>query len=344
MSAPTPLVTVVIPTHNRRALLEDAVDSVLGQAAVDLELVIVNDASSDDTDEYLATVSDERVATLSLNSHGERSIARNSGLDKAAGRYVLFLDDDDMLLPGALAALSTALAAVPRAVLAVGGVQAFNDDDGQRRRMHHPRRRMVVDPMTAGMWGWVGVPGATLFVTQALRDVGGWPQPSVPCEDQELTLRLAEVGPTVLVPDDVLDHRRHRGQYRPPEVPAIERDLRQRFIDDQPAGSRRRRAAESARATREAAEAGLAAWTAGQRWTAFVLLNRAVRHSPRLLLSPLVGARFRSLWLRAAVGLVAGPRLTRAAQRAVWKVRSRRGTAPDGAAPLVGAGGEGEDR
>lgn len=101
-----PRVSVVIPTCNRARLLPRAVQSVLDQDFQDLELIIVNDGSEDETFGVMRSLakSDERVRLVSHSSNRGPSSALNSGIRSARGGYISFLDDDDEWLPGKLSA------------------------------------------------------------------------------------------------------------------------------------------------------------------------------------------------------------------------------------------------
>ena len=108
----TPMVSVVLPTYGRLPLLRQAVASVVGQTFGDWELIIVDDGSTDDTREYLEAVDDPRVRPLRLEHRGITS-ARSSGLGLARGKWVAFLDSDDLWLPGKLELQLRRLAAQP---------------------------------------------------------------------------------------------------------------------------------------------------------------------------------------------------------------------------------------
>lgn len=108
--------SVIIPTHNRCALVERAIDSVMTIAATaDVEIIVVDDASTDDTTKVLQErfQHDERVRILPLEVNAGPSMARNCGLAVATGELILFLDSDDLLLPHALAFAQTAFEQVP---------------------------------------------------------------------------------------------------------------------------------------------------------------------------------------------------------------------------------------
>lgn len=94
--------SVVLTTFNRSEILPRAVSSVLSQIEVDLELVVVNDGSTDGTKSYLAGIADPRVVVVN-RENGGLSAARNTGIAQASGDWITFLDDDDMALPHWLA-------------------------------------------------------------------------------------------------------------------------------------------------------------------------------------------------------------------------------------------------
>lgn len=99
-----PLVSVVIPAYNRADTVGRAVDSALAQTLEDIEVLVVDDGSTDDTGAVVAAYDDPRVRLLSHDGNRGRSAARNTGIEAAQGEFVAFLDSDDQWLPGKLAA------------------------------------------------------------------------------------------------------------------------------------------------------------------------------------------------------------------------------------------------
>ena len=95
-------VSVVIPTYNRAHTVLDAVRSVLTQRFGDLEVIVVDDGSTDDTARRLATVADSRVQYV-VGEHAGVSAARNLGVSKSSGKLIAFLDSDDRWYPAKLA-------------------------------------------------------------------------------------------------------------------------------------------------------------------------------------------------------------------------------------------------
>jgi glycosyltransferase involved in cell wall biosynthesis len=92
----TPTVSVIIPTYNRMKFLPETVDTILKQTMSDFELIIINDNSSDETDEWIKSQTDARIKYILLTENRGPSYARNRGLDIAQGKYIAFADDDDI--------------------------------------------------------------------------------------------------------------------------------------------------------------------------------------------------------------------------------------------------------
>lgn len=95
-----PLVSVIIPTYNRASLILRAVESVLNQTGVELELIVVDDGSTDDTQSVLSTLTTQ-IRYL-IVPHSGVSAARNRGIENARGEWIAFLDSDDYWLPSKL--------------------------------------------------------------------------------------------------------------------------------------------------------------------------------------------------------------------------------------------------
>ncbi len=130
------LISVIIPTYNYARLLPRALDSVLSQLSPDVEVIVVNDGSTDDTaavlDDYAA-----RHPQLRLIEQANRgaAAARNAGVREARGPYALLLDADDELLPDALTALRAVIAKHPAAGMVLGGYISVYPDGHERTRL-----------------------------------------------------------------------------------------------------------------------------------------------------------------------------------------------------------------
>jgi len=280
----TLLVTVVITTHDRRELLAESLASVLAQDWPRLEVVVVDDAGRDGTWAWLEQCADPRVKPLRLTTNTGFPGARNAGLAAARGELVLFLDDDDLLLPTAVHRLAAALARALQATAATGVELGF---DGAERWLNciRPRRPLVRDvwpDVLAGLW--ITGAGRTLFRTDVLRRAGGWDESVRFGEDDELWLRLAPRGPVAVVPDDVLLYRSHTNRARPPDAKRTERAFRRRFVDGAPV-VRGRRGRRLLHAWEHIDDAGTALAADRPGWAA-VRYAAALVHASELLASP----------------------------------------------------------
>jgi glycosyltransferase involved in cell wall biosynthesis len=98
-----PDVSVIIPTHNRASSLATAIASALGQYAQDVEIVVVDDASTDNTADVVAQYADSRIKYVRQPVTRGVAAARNEGIRRSSGRFIAFLDDDDEWMPDKLA-------------------------------------------------------------------------------------------------------------------------------------------------------------------------------------------------------------------------------------------------
>lgn len=99
-----PLITVITATYNRSNVLRCAIESVRNQTLPDWELIVVSDASTDDTPEVVASFADDRIRFVELDqNHGEQSVPNNVGLRLARGQFIAFLNHDDLWFPDHLA-------------------------------------------------------------------------------------------------------------------------------------------------------------------------------------------------------------------------------------------------
>ncbi|WP_051593531.1 glycosyltransferase family 2 protein [Achromobacter sp. DH1f] len=103
-SSATPSVSIVMPAYNAQRYIKIAIDSVLGQTFKDWELLVVDDCSSDDTGKYVLDYQDERIRYIKNPQNLGVAQTRNRAIEAALGKYIAFLDSDDVWLPQKLAA------------------------------------------------------------------------------------------------------------------------------------------------------------------------------------------------------------------------------------------------
>jgi glycosyltransferase involved in cell wall biosynthesis len=208
MSAVT---TVVIATYNREQMLRETVDSAQRQS-VAAAVLVVDDCSSDGTRDWLTR--HHGVTPVLLERRSERAAARNVGLSRVDTDFVLFLDDDDCLLPTAIEDLERAAVRHPQAAAVIGASQPMPGYEGGRKPLNSPRT-------VVGRWwrelllGWSpDTAGQILFRTSVLREAGAFDDRYPGIDDFELLLRLSYQADIVLIPDPVLRYRSHTGQQK----------------------------------------------------------------------------------------------------------------------------------
>jgi GT2 family glycosyltransferase len=294
-------ISIVIPTRNRRTLLAQTIDSILGQTLANWELIVVDDASEDDTFAYVSGLGDPRIRVIRLEQHAERSAARNIGLDLASGEFILFLDDDDLLIESGLQTHVDAFASHPSAIASVGTVEHF-DERGARSSSKLVRRRQERNVWSDVLMGWGPPCGQCVFRTSAMKSVQGWNTTYNICEDHELWLRLSRLGPVVLLPETVYRYRIHSGQWRPPkqQMQELLTAMRERAVQQLHGNERRR--GERILAAREQFRLATRQYGGEQPFRALISFLKVVRLFPAILRSPLMGRRLRRRMLRSSIG------------------------------------------
>jgi glycosyltransferase involved in cell wall biosynthesis len=95
----TPTISVIIPTYNREKLIIKALESVLNQTYTDFEILVIDDASTDNTESEIKKLNNDKIIYYKLDKNGGQCIARNFGIKRANGKFIAFLDSDDEWLP-----------------------------------------------------------------------------------------------------------------------------------------------------------------------------------------------------------------------------------------------------
>jgi hypothetical protein len=182
-----PRFSVVLPTWRRGPALRTTIDGVLAQEERSWELLVVDDASDDDTADVAAAFGDDRVRVLRRSERsGDPCAPRNDGLAAARGRYVAYLDHDDRWSPGHLAALGALLDA--GADVAVTGAVWADEQPGTERRSGlldvtwSPELQLV---------GPLFEPSRVGHRAGLVEQAGGW-RPGPGLEDWDLWVRLSD--------------------------------------------------------------------------------------------------------------------------------------------------------
>ena len=127
MTQGPPTVSVVVPTHNRARLLPLTLHTVLSQQEVALEVIVIDDGSTEDICRTVRELDDPRVRVLRHQTPQGVSVARNHGVAKAQGRWIAFLDDDDLWAPDKLATQVDAAAREDAGWVYAGAVNVTED-------------------------------------------------------------------------------------------------------------------------------------------------------------------------------------------------------------------------
>jgi glycosyltransferase involved in cell wall biosynthesis len=190
----SPSVSVIVPTHQRRPLVRRAVESVLAQTHEDLELVVIDDGSTDGTGEELAELDDGRLRYVWQENAGVAA-ARNRAQGMARGEIVAFLDSDNYWLPDHLEVLVEVLERQPEALFATT-CESFEieGDSG-------PESAGLVDlwPRVFNYGRRAGFVSGVAIRREPLEEVGGFDERFRAGEDTDLFVRLGVLGPMASV-------------------------------------------------------------------------------------------------------------------------------------------------
>lgn len=205
MTAEAPLVSVIVPCFNQAHFLGEAIDSALAQTYPAVEVVVVDDGSSDNS--YEVAGRHEKVHRLHQSNRGVAA-ARNRGLAESAGGFVAFLDADDRFLPQALEIGMRALDKRPNVAFAAGMSRDINEDGepiGQREQplvTQDHYLRLLED-----CYIWSG--SSVVYRRSAVDAVGGFNEGLRAGDDYELYLELARRFPVYCHDAVVTEYRRH---------------------------------------------------------------------------------------------------------------------------------------
>ena len=206
----TPTVSVVIPTHNRRALLLRTIDCALAQEASDFEVLIVDDGSTDGTSDAIRLINDRRIRLLRNERPVGVAAARNMGAKAANGSWIALLDDDDLWSPRKLRLQLNAADATGRGWVYAGSVEV--DEHGVIFSGEPPP---TPEELLATLLDRNLMPaGSSNVIIRAdlFRAVGGFDVRLRLIADWDLWLRLAPTGPPACVSEPLVAYRFHFGQ------------------------------------------------------------------------------------------------------------------------------------
>jgi GT2 family glycosyltransferase len=192
-----PLVSVIVPTCNRREMLCDAVDSVRAQSYCDFEIVVVDDGSEDGTADRLLARYGAAVRVVAQMRRGVAS-ARNLGVKCSGGNYIAFLDSDDLWQPRKLEIQMGFMR--ERAERQICQTEEIWIRNGVRVNPKKKHRKPSGDVFRASLDLCLVSPSAVLMTRELFERVGGFDESFPVCEDYDLWLRIAVDTPVNLIP------------------------------------------------------------------------------------------------------------------------------------------------
>lgn len=212
-----PLVSVIIPTHNRLAFLKDAVTSVGAQSFRSVELIIVDDGSTDGTADWLKSGVSDDLRVIHQSNQGVSS-ARNTGIKASTGELIAFLDSDDTWLPEKLALQVRFFQTHPAAqICQTGEIWIRNGVRVNPGKRHRKESGMIFERSLALC---LVSPSAVMMRRSLLDEVGLFDESLPACEDYDLWLRILWKYPVELLdPPLVVKRGGHADQLsRMPEL------------------------------------------------------------------------------------------------------------------------------
>ena len=214
-----PLISVIIPTHNRALWVVEAVESVLAQSFKDFELLVVDDGSTDETAALLAPYRDRLL--YDFQDRAGVSAARNRGLELASGQWIAFLDSDDLWLPAKLAAQVDFFDRNPEAEICQ--TEEIWMRNG-RRVNPRPRHRKPSGQIFEPSLSLCLVSPSAVMLKKTLIDRIGRFDPQLPaCEDYDLWLRISCRKPVYLIDQALVIKRGGHADQLSRSVPALDR-------------------------------------------------------------------------------------------------------------------------
>ena len=202
-------ISVIIPVYNGESTIVETIESVQQQTFSDFELIVINDGSTDQTLERLATVKDSRLKIFSYENGGV-SVARNHGIAHATGEFISFLDADDLWTPDKL---ELQLAALQKQLVA-GVAYSWTCNMSEKRESFELGQSISYEGNVYPellLSNFIANGSNLLIHRQAIESVGKFDPALAPCEDWDFYLRLAARWSFVVVPKPQILYRQSSG-------------------------------------------------------------------------------------------------------------------------------------
>lgn len=205
---PEPLVTILIPSYNHAAYIETTIGSVLRQTYRSIELIVIDDGSSDGSPQLLARLANERGFRLELQANQGLSRTLNKGIALASGKYICTVGSDDILMLDKTEKQVVFMEANPH-IAVCGGNQLIIDSAGVIvNRRQHFRKYTELDFDAMFVRREPVIPASSAMMRKSVLDAEGAYDPEIKLEDLYLWLKLTARGHKIAHLNDVLIYYR----------------------------------------------------------------------------------------------------------------------------------------
>lgn len=205
-----PIISVIIPTHNREDLVQEAINSVLAQTFQDFEIIVVDDGSSDNTRTALKHYISKGLIHYQFQSNSGDSEARNTGIRLAKGKYIAFLDSDDLFLPQKLEKQLRHIENNPNHGMIHSGFSKFDDQGKDLGYRDTARLSGWVYPAILLEWeSLIGI--SAVMIPREVLDKVGMFDPDIWSSDLDMWSRIARKYPIAVIPECLTKIRLHPG-------------------------------------------------------------------------------------------------------------------------------------
>ena len=209
-----PVVSICIPTYNRKYHLRETLESVFAQTYRDFEVIIVDDGSSDGTEQMLKDTGYDLRYYWQPN--GGDAAARNKLIELAYGRYISFIDSDDLLLPDAIERMKTVVKRETEDVVVYGPYVAIDENGNMCRRK---RKKLYSGHIAQHLFQNIFMHSCgSMFSRKALKQAGGFDTSLPVCSDYDLWLRLSLKYRFMALAQPTFKRRRHVGNLSVPST------------------------------------------------------------------------------------------------------------------------------
>lgn len=230
-----PTVSVIIPTHNRAAYIMDALESVWAQSYLDYEIIIVDDGSTDHTAEVLEPLSEDGKIRYVFQENQGESAARNHGIRLATGKYIAFLDSDDLFLPLKFEKQVMYLDQHPDVGLVHSWYGKFDDDGNDLGVRNTSKFSGWFYPQILMEWSILMAVPCIMVPKVVLDEVGEFDEEQFWGPDLDMWRRIARRFAIGVIPEVLSKIRVHPGNVSANKAQSVkwfERYLKKAFADD----------------------------------------------------------------------------------------------------------------